>query len=100
AKYEPLLADVGDRQELMNVINEMIGELDASHTGAALGGGRGGGGGVATRHLGVDLTADAAAGRYRITKTYQDGPVDHDWVKADVGNYLIAIDGQPVKAGD
>src|SRR5437660_5942487 len=35
AKYEPLVRDVGDRQELLNIINEMIGELNASHTGAA-----------------------------------------------------------------
>jgi tricorn protease len=35
AKYEPLVKDVGDRQELLNIINEMIGELNASHTGAA-----------------------------------------------------------------
>ena len=37
AKYKPLVAYVADRQELMNVINEMIGELNASHTGASAG---------------------------------------------------------------
>src|SRR6185503_7587203 len=35
AKYRPLVDFVGDRQELLNIINEMIGELNASHTGAA-----------------------------------------------------------------
>ena len=34
AKYKPLVAYVANRQELMNLINEMIGELNASHTGA------------------------------------------------------------------
>ena len=29
AKYKPLVAYVADRHELMNVINEMIGELNA-----------------------------------------------------------------------
>jgi len=29
AKYEPLVRDVGERQELLNIINEMIGELNA-----------------------------------------------------------------------
>ena len=43
AKYKPLVAYVGDRQELMNLINEMIGELNASHTGASAGGGGRGG---------------------------------------------------------
>src|SRR5262249_45675152 len=32
AKYRPLVDYVGDRQELLNIINEMIGELNASHT--------------------------------------------------------------------
>ncbi len=35
AKYQPLVEYVGDRQELLNIVNEMIGELNASHTGAA-----------------------------------------------------------------
>ena len=35
SKYKPLVAYVADRQELMNIINEMIGELNASHTGAS-----------------------------------------------------------------
>jgi tricorn protease len=98
AKYEELVEHVGDRQELLNVINEMIGELNASHTGAAPG--PGGGGGVSTGYLGVDLEADEKAGRYRISHVYEGGPADKDWVKAAAGNYLIAIDGKEVKAGD
>ncbi len=104
AKYKPLVADVADRQELMNVINEMIGELNASHTGAAAGRGRNTAAGeaapVSTRHLGLDLQADAASGRYKVAHVYEDGPADKDWIKVAKGNYLIAIDGKPIKAGD
>jgi tricorn protease len=104
SKYKPLVAYVADRHELMNIINEMIGELNASHTGAAAGrGGRGEAGEasqVATRHLGLDLQADATSGRYKVTHVYEDGPADKDWIKIERGNYLIAIDGKPVKAGD
>jgi tricorn protease len=100
AKYEPLIEHVGDRQELLNVINEMIGELNASHTGAAPGGGRGGGAGVSTGYLGVDLEPDARVGRYRVAHVYEDGPADKDWVRVSVGDYLLAIDGRPVKIGD
>src|SRR5205807_7575723 len=53
AKYQPLVQFVGDRQELLNIINEMIGELNASHTGAAPPP-RGREGGVATSQLGVE----------------------------------------------
>ena len=102
AKYEPLVEHVGDRQELLNIINEMIGELNASHTGAATGGGRGGGGAgaVSTGYIGVDLEPDARVGRYRVTHVYEEGPSDKDWVRVSVGDFLLAIDGKPVKAGD
>jgi tricorn protease len=101
AKYRPLVDYVGDRQELLNIVNEMIGELNASHTGAAPppGGGRDSGA-VATGHLGLELEPDTSAGRYRVTYIYEDGPADKDWVKVKVGDYLLAIDGKPVKAGD
>jgi tricorn protease len=99
AKYEPLVQDVGDRQELLNIINEMIGELNASHTGAAPPP-FGRTGGVSTGNLGIELEPDAAAGRYRVTYVYEDGPADKDWVKVSTGDYLIAIGGKPVKAGD
>lgn len=101
ARYQPLVADVGDRQELLNIINEMIGELNASHTGAAAGPGGGGrGGNVSTGHLGLELEADDASGRYCVTHVYENGPADKDWVKVSVGDYLIAIGGEPVKASD
>ncbi len=105
AKYKPLVAFVADRHELMNVINEMIGELNASHTGASAGrdrgpAGAGAGSSVMTRHLGLELKADPVAGRYMVTHVYEDGPADKDWLKIEKGNYVIAIDGKPLKAGD
>jgi tricorn protease len=100
AKYRPLVDFVGDRQELLNIINEMIGELNASHTGAAPPPRGPGAGDVSTSHLGIELEPDTAAGRYRVTYIYEDGPSDKDWVRVKVGDYLLAIDGKPVKAGD
>jgi tricorn protease len=101
AKYKPLVAYVADRHELMNIINEMIGELNASHTGAAAApASRTEGGMVQTRHLGVDLEADDASGRYKISHVYEEGPLDKDWFKVEKGNYLVAIDGKPVKSTD
>jgi tricorn protease len=82
----------------------MIGELNASHTGASAGGGRGAGAadgaGVMTRHLGLELQPDQASGRYKVTHVFEDGPADKDWIKVEKGNFLISIDGKPVKAGD
>jgi tricorn protease len=100
AKYEPLVQYVGDRQELLNIINEMIGELNASHTGAGAPPRGPGAGGVSTSHLGVELQPDTAAGRYRVAYVYEGGPADKDWVKVNAGDYLIAIGSTQVKAGD
>ena len=102
-KYQPLVQHVGERHELINIINEMIGELNASHTGAAVGGGRGQRGDesrAVTMHLGVELEADNQAGRYKVTHVYEGGPADKDWVKVHTGDYLISIGGRSVKAGD
>src|SRR5262249_27936090 len=104
AKYKPLVPFVADRQELMNLINEMIGELNASHTGASVGRGRGPGAlaaaGVLTHQLGLDLEPDPASGRYKVAHVYEGGPADKDWIKLDKGNFLLAIDGNDVKGGD
>jgi tricorn protease len=100
ARYAPLVEYVGDRQELMNLINEMIGELNASHTGASAASGRSDSPSASTVHLGVDLVADAAVGRYKVAHIYEGGPLDADWMKVSKGDYLIAINGKPVKAGD
>lgn len=102
-KYKPLVAFVADNHELMNVINEMIGELNASHTGAAVGDrhrGAAESAAVATRHLGLDLQADDSSGRYKVAHIFEDGPADKDWIKVEKGNFLIAIDGKPIKAGE
>ena len=100
SKYKPLVEDVGDRQELLNIINEMIGELNASHTGAAPPPRVRLGGGLSTGHLGLDLAEDGQAGRYKVSYIFEGGPSDKDWVKVSVGDYLIAIDGKQVKSGD
>jgi tricorn protease len=104
AKYEPMVEHVADRQELMNLINEMIGELNASHTGASAASNRTDAPDAAPRiqtlHLGIELTPDYEAGRYKVTHIFEDGPADKDWINISVGNYLLAIDGQPLAATD
>jgi tricorn protease len=97
AKYQPLVEYVADKHELLNIVNEMIGELNASHTGAAPGP-AGRESAVQTQHLGIELAADEKAGRYKVAYIYEGGPCDKDWVTVHVGDYLIAIDGKPILA--
>jgi tricorn protease len=99
AIYEPLLDHVADQEELHDVISQMIGELNASHTGVS-------GGRVApgeaqgqTRFPGFDLEADPS-GYYKVTHVYRHGPADKDHVKLSAGNFILDIDGQELKAGD
>jgi len=99
--YEPLLFHVADQEEMHNVILEMIGELNASHTGISAGGpgGRGEGQQPQTRYPGFELEADPA-GYYKVASIYKNGPADKDYVKLSVGNFILAIDDQELKAGD
>ena len=51
-----------------------------------------------TRYPGFDL--EPADGFYKVTHIYRDGPADKDYVKIKVGDYVLAVDGQDLKAGD
>ncbi len=97
-RYEALLDDVSDREELHNVISQMIGEMNASHTGIS-GGGEPDRDAVQTRHPGFELAPDAA-GFYRISYVYKHGPADKDFVRLEAGDYLLAVNGEPLKSGD
>jgi tricorn protease len=98
--YEPLLAHVGSTEELHDLISMMIGELNASHTGIS-GGRSAGRDGPSdqTRYPGFELEADPS-GYYKVTHVYKNGPADKDYVKIEPGNYLVAVDGRELKAGD
>jgi tricorn protease len=98
--YEPLLAHVGDQEDLHDVISMMIGELNASHTGISPGvrGRTGDNANDQTRYPGFEMEADD--GFYKVTHVYKNGPADKDYVKIKAGDYILAIDGQDIKAGD
>jgi tricorn protease len=54
---------------------------------------------VQTRYPGFELQTDPS-GFYRVTHIYKNGPADKDYVKINVGDYILAVDGQDLKAGD
>jgi len=97
-KYATLLKYAGTNEDVYDIANAMIGELNTSHTGVS---------GPAsidipraytTRYLGVEL--EPANGKYRVTHVYRDGPADKDWVDIANGDYVLAVDGTEIKAGD
>jgi len=104
--YGSLLPYVQTRGELNTLLNEMVGELNASHQGAS------GGDEVAPpvasmAHLGAKLELDEKTGYARFVKIYHGekaavsntdrSPLENDYVKVKVGDYLLAIDGHELK---
>jgi tricorn protease len=98
ARYEPLLKYVGENQDVYDLANEMIGELNASHTGVSGPPSRVMENVYQTRYPGFEL--EPANGYYRVSHIYRDGPADKEWIDLKVGDYVTSIDGTPIKAGD
>jgi len=101
-RYESVLPHIADADQLHDVVMEMIGELNASHTGIS------GGGGlpnevpaerVQTRYPGFEMTPDAS-GYFKVANIYRHGPADHEYVKLAPGNFILAVDGRELKTKD
>jgi len=109
AKYAPYVEEIRTRPQLNWVLSEMVGELSVSHT--FISGGDTGPSAtppapaVSPGLLGADLVADPTTGLYRFARVYGPTPyfteVEAPLARPDVdvkeGDYLLAIDGQPVK---
>ena len=103
ARYEPLLEFVQRREDLSELLVEMIGEMQVGHN-------RTGGGDVfqgrptATGLLGADFRIDK--GLYRIEKIYRGdrwnpfhvAPLAASGVNATEGDYVLAVNGHALDA--
>ncbi|WP_291155626.1 S41 family peptidase [Gemmatimonas sp. UBA7669] len=99
ARYKPLLAHVGTNEDVYDLANEMIGELNASHTGVNGPPSRRMPSVYTTRHLGFELEPDAS-GRYRVGHIYKNGPADKEWLGITRGEYVLAVNGTELKSGE
>lgn len=104
-RYEPLLDHVARREDLNDLIAEMIGELQAGHN-------RIGGGDtysdtpVRAGLLGADI--EMAAGRYRIARIYSgerwnpylDSPLAAPGLGVEEGDYILAVNGRELTETD
>jgi tricorn protease len=106
-QYRPLLDHVAHRSDLNYVISEMIAELAVQHAYIA-----GGDWDQPERPRvalpGARFDLDAASGRYRIARilpgqneepTYRS-PLTEVGVDARVGDWVLAIDGEPLRADE
>jgi tricorn protease len=110
-KYRAYIPFLSSRGELNWVLSQMVGELCVSHTyvgGGDFGPGAAPSSPVFTGLLGADLVPDQATGLYKLARIY--GPTDINrnlagpLVRPDIavkeGDYLLAIEGIALKAGD
>jgi tricorn protease len=101
-KYLPLVDRVTTRQELSDLIGELVGELSALHVSVRGGDLRQGPDQIRVATLGARLERDESDGGYRIEYIYQSDPDYPDELSplADpdldirVGDIIVGIDGQ------
>lgn len=96
--YKPMLKYVGENQDLYDLCNEMIGELNASHTGVSGPPTRSMPSLVSTRNLGFELEDDGEY--YRISHIYKNGMADKEWLDLSVGDIVLSIEGHKIRSGD
>jgi tricorn protease len=102
-KYEPLVARVSDREELADLIAQMVSELSALHIFVAPGDVRKGPDDITPARLGASLVRDAKAGGYRIERIYRHDPDEPEHasplarpgVHVKAGETIVAVDGSP-----
>jgi tricorn protease len=106
-QYRPMLKYVAHRSDLNYVISEMIAELTVQHAYI-----EGGDFQIPPRPRyglpGARFEFDEKAGRYRISKIFEGNnsedtyrsPLTEVGINASVGDYVLAIDGEELKATD
>jgi Tol biopolymer transport system component/C-terminal processing protease CtpA/Prc len=94
-RYAPHIAGARTSDEMRRMLNLMVGELNASHSGV---GGPGGGGGPVTGRIGLrfDRPEYEANGRLKVTGVIPLGAAAIAGVTA--GQYLVAVDGKKIDA--
>jgi len=110
-KYRAYIPHLSSRDELNWVMSQMVGELCVSHTyigGGDYGPAAGPRSPLFTGLLGADFAPDSAAGLYKLSRIYGPteinlnlvGPLVRPDIAVKEGDYLLAINGVPLKAGD
>ena len=106
-RYRPIAQKVRHREELNDVLGQMVAELEVSHAYVS-----GGDLGLPKRPgvalLGARFALDPKSKRYRIAHVFEGhneestyrSPLTEVGVGARVGDYVLEINGQPLRAGD
>jgi tricorn protease len=93
-KYEPLLQGVGTAIEFANLLSEMVGEVNSSHSeiGPAVAGF-----GPQTATLGLNYDYDYAGPGLKVAAVMPKGPADQPGAHVYAGDYVLSVDGTDVR---
>ena len=94
--YEKQLPHIGTEYEFAELLAEMLGELNVSHSGATYGGSSPGD--DATAALGALLDPTYAGAGARIVEVLRTGPLDRAGLNVSPGTLIVAVDGDTITA--
>jgi tricorn protease len=95
AKYEPLLGEIVAKEDFAALLQSMVGELNASHTGATPPADAAASA-AATGYLGLRFDEAYAGPGLKVADVTPKGPTDQVGKHVEVGEYVLAIDGTDV----
>ncbi len=94
--YDKYLPHIGNNYEFAEMLSEMLGELNISHSGASYSASAPGG--DETAALGVFYDPAYAGAGVKVTEIVKDGPLDKAGVRIAPGMIIESIDGDVVAA--
>ena len=94
--YQPFLAHINNNYDFSEMLSEILGELNVSHTGSGY---RPSGKGDATAEFGVLLDLDYNGDGLKIAEVVEGGPFDKKNSKVKAGSIIQKIDGVEITKG-
>ena len=95
--YEPFLKHINNNYDFTELLSEVLGELNVSHTGAGY---RGRGAEKATPEFGLLFDWNYKGDGLKIDEVLEFGPFDNSFTKVKAGSVIEKFDGEAVKAGE
>lgn len=95
--YEPFLPHINNNYDFSEMLSEILGELNVSHTGSGY---RGPGAKKATPEFGLLFDWQYTGDGLRIDEVLEFGPFDNSFTKVKAGVLIEKFDGRMVKAGE
>jgi tricorn protease len=95
--YEAYLPSIGNYYEFSEMLSELLGELNVSHSGSGYGNFNPNG--DATASLGAFYDAAYTGNGIKITEIIKEGPLDKAGLNLQPGMIIEAIDGETIEPG-